>query len=938
MRTIFFILAFFCSLPAAAQQHTIVYGFRLDTVAIRSGETFSNSLWIQNNSSAAVVLFEVRSPGTKKALLHLPDSIFLQPREKRWFPLKYFANRETIQSNIQSFTIQLASRQQAVPVQGSARFLTRLEQVSGIALDTDGPEVYLSQLSRQTKVTVYCYNSGLVTTRFHLELSHIPEGLEFSGNPDELELAPGTRQQVVLLVTNKLRSTVAADFAIMIRALDVSGNQLAVKNLRMLNISDDHRLTLRRNSFSQAPPNTISLRYLTVSPGLSAYQLQGNGSFPLADSQQLRYRINADYLNRPEQKGINLYDTYIDYQSKRWGVRAGTIYDLLDFNLNGRGLRASFKPSAGRSLSIYGVENNYLLYSSHPLLPQNNGNTFALNYTDTRSGARSSSVLLLRSSNNLLQTTTTLLSGNITIPTARKIFLGVEGGYSMLQPGKEQQHPGFAAGIRFLLERGQFNLYSYNYFSSPYYGGLRRGLLQLDNSVSLSLNGKGTVSGALRLLNNNPKLLYYFGNEYLSAASQYGNAVYEIGYAKRLGLWNLTLKPYYFTQTITLQEAVKWRSASVRGKLTGSYSFASHTVFIDADNGYTFQNTSSKPEAPFLSSRINASYKSQVLGFNAMAQFNSYYLTDALALPLERPRYTFISLGPTASLALFRQKVLANTGLMYNYSGYNHSSNYSVNSNIRWRLKNNWALAADVLYGVNLQPTAYNVLQGSGASYDPGDPAGRFRYYNRQLRLGIEKSFGQSSDGNNCRLELVYYADLNANGKHDRREPAVSSVLVKVDGITAVTNQKGSVKITGERNKRYTISVISNNNWSLLEPTEITLRKNTRLEIPLVKTELLTGKLVYTAEKYSDTPPVPSGLRVKATSAGGAVFTTLTNEQGLFQLYLPENTYTVTMETAGLHFVLLSENKPVTMQYNHPKTLELNYTYRERKVEVTRFD
>ncbi|MCF3110863.1 hypothetical protein LL912_18910 [Niabella sp. CC-SYL272] len=939
MRIVFFILGIVSCLPAAAQQPLVRYGFKYDTVSIRSGETFSNSIWIENSSNTEVLLFQTNFAASVKGMLNLPDSIRLQGREKKWYPLKYFADRRTVHSNFQRFLIMLAPLQKDVTVQNAAFFTTHLQQIQGLVVDTDEPEIYLSQLSRQTSVPVRCYNNGLVPVSFHLDLSNIPEGLEFGGDINELTLAPGQQQTIVFTATNKLRNRTASDFLVLIRALDKAGNQLAIKNLRMMSMSSDKRLGLNQLSFSQSPPNTIGMRYLSVNQGLSAYQFQGNGSFFLPDSQQLRYRINADYITSPVQKGLNIYDTYIDYQSRKWGLRAGTIYDLLDFNLNGRGLKAGFKTSANRSLTFYGVENNYLLYNSLHYRPQGQGYTFAIAYQDQTSSVKNKSLTLLQSSNTWSHINTSLLSGSITIPVGKSTYIGAEAGYSLLHIKNADARSGVAGGLKIVHSNGRFRSYSYNYYSSPYYGGLKRGLLQLDNNMALDFGRNNTLFAAIRLLNNNPRLLYYFGNEYLSAASRYGNSTYEIGYGTRSGSWNIAFRPYYFTQYIQLQEKNEnWKSASLRGKINLGYAYATHTFFLEADNGYTFQNTSQRPQAPFLSSRVNTSYKGQVLGFSAFAQLNSYYLTDALALDLERPKYTFLSLGPTAGFAVFQQRVSVNVGVTYNYSGYNHSSNYAVNGNLRWHLKNNWAVTADMLYGINVQPMAYNVTQGSGTSYDPGDPSLPYRYNSRQIRVGIEKSFHNQRELQERKLELFFYADLNTNGRYDEGEPTAPGVQVRIDGTMAVTNRKGLVKFTGEKNKSYSVSILNNKNWSLLNSPEIVLTKNSRLEVALVKTELLTGKLVYVADKYADAPPPPAGIRVKAISKNGAVFMTLINEQGLFHLYLPEDQYLLSVDAGALGFTMLQENKMVQIRQQQQETVELKYTYRARKVEITQFN
>ncbi|HMI01051.1 MAG TPA: hypothetical protein VK541_01140 [Pedobacter sp.] len=914
----------------------ISYGFKLDTVAVNSGETFTNVLWIENTSNSPVTL--VQSELQKIGLLKLPDSITIGAGQKKWFPLKYMADRLTIHKNLQDIYIQLKDSRNKITVQPSASFYAQLENIQSLVIDTDQQEVYLNQVTNQARVMVRIFNNGLIPINFRLELVEIPDGLDFIGERTSMTIEPGSQETIPFIAKNKLNNRTPADFAVTIRALDVSGNVITLKRLRIMSVSSDRRLSLNQTPFYQNRPNTVALRYMSVDNSLSMYQFQGNGKYDLANDHHLNYQLNVDYFNNPNQKGVNIYDSFIDYSHKGVGIKAGNIYESLDFNLNGRGVKGTVNIDDKRSLSVYGIENDYLLFSDFNSASQ--GNTFAVSFKENNAVSDNKSLVLLHNSNLLTKSNTTLLSGTNNISLDDRQNIGLEAGYSVqdLKGNDSQPKNGGAFGVNYNLNGKRFNFYSNNYYSTPYYGGLRKGLLQLENKALMNLGQYENISARFNLMNNKPKELSSLNNSLLPVTNNYGNTTYELGYGNRIGQWSINIRPYYFGQHMEAPASDTWRSSSIRSKFNINYNNANHDFSFEADNGYTFQNTSQIPPAPFFSSRMTANYRNRILGFTGFAQFNSYYLSDALAVS-SNPKYYIYSFGPNTSFALLKQSVVVNANAMYNYFGFNRSENYSFTSNVRWRIKGDWTLSADIFYGLNMRKAAneYNPAVGPETQLS-NTRENVYRFDNKQFRIGIEKRFGGNDKNGDKKMELIYFEDLNGNGYRDNSEPFAPDILVKVEGLAAITNSKGAVVFTGAQNKLYAVSIVNNKNWSLEQTTEVYLNKNVKLEIPLVKTERLTGRLAYIADKYNDGAPSIAGLRIKAIAENGKTFSTLTNEDGMFNFYLPESKYIVSVDTEGMPYSILNPNESVEVKRSQVTDLEFKYKYTQRKVEVTKFN
>lgn len=925
------LLSLLFHLPAKSQVSTalVIYGFKQDTVAVNAGQTFSNLLWIENKSSEPVGLIQVLALGQKRiGLLKLPDTILLAAGQKRWFPLKYIADRQTIQNFFQEFKIQLKGIG-IENVQQSAFFYTQLNENQGLVLDVDQAEVYLNQATNQARIMLRCYNNSLIPVNFRLELTEVPDGLEFIGEKSTLTLESGTQETLPFIAKSKYNRA-AVDYTVLIRALDVSGKVIALRRLRIMSVASDRRLSLNQTPFLQDYPNTIALRYMTFDNSLSSYQIQGNSKYKFANGTEFSYQINTDYFNNAQQSGLNVSNSFVEYEAKSWSVKAGSIYESLDFNLNGRGIKGTVKLGEHQVLSAYGLERNYLLYSDFNNV--NTGNTIALAYTQAEPEGGNKNAVILYDRNLLTGVNTMLMSGLINFRLTDKQTLGVESGYSVQHFRQyTNQHNGVAIGLNYSLNLQGINIYSNNYYSTPWYGGLRRGLLQLENLLTVRLDKDNSLGGRFSLMNSQLKVFNGGNPIILTTADQYGNVTYELTYTSRLRHGSINLKPYYFYQYMQISNSGNWKSASMRAKINLIYSHMNHDFSVDLDNGYTFRNTSERPPSPFFSSKVNMSYRNRYIGFSAYGQYNSYYLSDVLAMP-GVSKYFSYSFGPNTRFMGFRDRLMVNMNTVYSYVGFNRSNSYSVTSNFKWQLKREWAISMDAFYSFNKQTSAYNPLA-----------MGEFQseytqnYSSRQFRFGLEKKFGSKGSAESKKLELVYFEDWNGNGYHDKGEPYASEILVKIGGVAALTNSKGEVKFLGAKDKKYEITIINDKGWSATDGTAVFLSKNIRLEIPLVKTERLTGKLTYVADKYNESVPSSSGLRVKAVAENGKVYSTVTNDEGDFSFYLPENKYSVYVETEGMPYSMLNPKEIVEIKRNKVQSLEFKYKYQRRKVDVVKF-
>lgn len=931
----------YCSLlflkPATAQ---VRYAFTKDTVKIKGGLTFSNMLRISNPYPGRVVLVQ-QNKILHKGVIALPDSLVLQASETKNFPLKYIANRQTVKSDWQLFEVSLVSQKPGVAVQQSARFYTQLTDVGGITLGTEDNEVYLSQMTNQVQVVVRCANNGFVPVTLRLQLSGIPEGLEFTGQNMHFTLQPGAHQLLPFIARNKTGMRNSADFTVNIRALDGSNNELASKIVRIISVTSARSMGLNNEMASAVLPNSAALRYASNSANSSFYQLQSNAKLRLGKESSLEYSINADQYTQKNLRGLTIYNTFANLQTKDFGLKVGNIYENLDFNLGGRGLRANINHIGPGRLSVYGVENIYQLVNQIGFNPPA-AKVYAVDYSlpVLAGGERRITALHSKDPYTGLEVNQASLKTNFNLNEGQ--VFGFEGGYSeekQITNGNAEQ-PGFSGGLNYSLTRKAMQLNMTGYYGSPYFTGLRRGLIQSDLRLQHSIGKASTIMAHMNVLSSNPKYQSQLNNPYNYGINKNAIYMYELGYGTSIGRANINVNPYFMEQRLIANNVVDaipdnkdWKSSSVRLSTAINYSGGVQSISLAADYGYTYLNSSERPPAPFHSLKVNATYNISLLGISAYMQLNPYYLTDALSVS-ENKKYSLYSVGPNARFNAFKSALNVQFNAMYNYYGFTRSSNYTAIGNMRYFLGRHWALTADVQYAVTKQ---LPIMMVDAATLATAGTNESLYYNNRQFRLGIEKQFGSNQKESMKKLELSYYEDHNSNGIKDAGEPALAGVLVKINGEVALTNSKGIVQFDNMKKDAYKVSITNTKGWSLPEPTEVFLDKNKQLQVALVKTQALNGCIKVKSDKYLKDDIQLAGIIISATDENGRFYHTLTDDKGLFCFYLPRNKYTVFIETKGMPFSIENEKEEVLLQ--GPPVGLLTFVYRDehRKVGVTHF-
>lgn len=452
-----------------------------------------------------------------------------------------------------------------------------------------------------------------------------------------------------------------------------------------------------------------------------------------------------------------------------------------------------------------------------------------------------------------------------------------------------------------------------NYFSSSYYSGLRRGVVQMEERIRYSLNSITSLYARYSWLKNDP---HYIAQTWLTPNNNNQITIYEVGLSRRIHALSLTLYPYLLSQDLTDNyfTGKALHSFSTRAALDLNYSFGKTMFSLNADYGFTKSNNPLFEEANYRSLKMNANFSASHWGINASLQTAPYYLQEEL-MPVEG-KYRQYSFGPYLRVNALKKKMDISLSGYTNYNNYGFGWNNTIDAQVKYRVDKTWQFSCQVFYNT------YSNLKNNA---------------NTQLRIGVQKSFIAANAPGLKKLELTFFGDDNANGTLDNGENLLEGVIVDVSGIIAVSNQKGKVRYSNMAKGEKKIQVKEGKGWQQLTPLKLQLLNNQHLKIPLVKCGRLTGRIVPAAQKYISEKPLLEGIRVIATDIFNRDFSSLTDETGNFYFSIPTGRYIIHIETAGQSFSITNAQKEITLEEQHNEPVIFQWLDERRKTEVKRF-
>lgn len=910
----------------SAQEHSSISAFfTQDSILLDPGQTFSNTLQIRNGKTAAINIEYIRPAKQYPNMLFVPGfKGNVDPGETIYLQTKMIAGAELLMSGEGYIEFVVAFTTNGTRDSLHTRYYLNKETKDYIAIINSGIDNFYNPAIKENNVSFFVENPDYApkSLRFNFNLSPA-QNLILAQQSLNIILQPRERKLVKIGLRAKGSPTFFTDYSLSVLAYELGKEKpIANTNIAIRTITSNRQI-LQPSNFN-TNHNFVEFAYNRMNKHYDIYRLTSNVQQQLGKDLSMEFNTVSDYFS--QYKYVNIYDTRLVLGSKKMLAELGNIYGSdYDFNINGRGLKLAYNIKDNANVELLGIDNNYMLYTN--LAQQIDfGMTVGAKYTQKIQNRLPTQVNYLYNTNPLLNTKTHLGNFSTTLDLNATSRIKVEGGMSnetSLNQEIAQQmlsKAGFAGGLSYEMAGENFSLFSNNYYSSPYYAGLRRGLLSMDEALnyritdqkSFLLKYSGLINRPLYITSNT----IYLPQQFTMYENRFVNHTIEAGFNNYNNGFSYSVLPNY-TYQYAHNSYLNVDYQAYRIKLDLSKNFQKHYFNFIVDGGMSLIDTRKEP---FYAARFLLSYRFATLSLNALADINPVTAYDLINTDTKNFRNYSLNTNYNYKTPNDRWKGTVSAGISYmnSYKGYNQF----VSNQTEYRIAKEWFATGNIFF------TRYSSKRDYMVS----------SYHNTQFQIGIKKIFGTLSSPNSSKISFKIFEDQNQNGVLDKREKVLDNVLIQIGDHVAVTNSRGMATFANLPNKEYSLTVKKNGQeLSLLSSKKVSVAKNKRYNLAVVKENTVSGRMVETKKKYDLEQTDVSGINIYAQNTStNEIRTTITDWSGGFIFRLPAGSYRIYIQNN--RYEIANNSQVVSVKDNAPvKEIIFDYVNKEVEIRVKKF-
>lgn len=643
------------------------------------------------------------------------------------------------------------------------------------------------------------------------------------------------------------------------------------------------------------------------------------GTLDLTPNDRLSLQLRSNTYSTGQVQDNHIIKA--EYLGKQWFAAAGNVTELTDFLMDGYGGKVGHNWGVRSKAEVFGIVksrtgDNKLIGTNISLVKSNN---FALTESATANfdNARSLNSYVVKQGVDMKLWNNGKLSlkggvgmdqSTLSTNTANNTIIGSTVGYNLQWLNKylsigsnllynSSSFPGFLKGQRQQTHeiRGIYKslslggYYEYTFRKQNYYTdtglysdrfnlqtsnyGARAGWSYLGGNVSFSA-GRQEQSQIADTLNNIANYLFSYLN--LNAS---------VVLFKSL---SISVNSYYGYGAIEGQEL-------------------DSTVYITTNQG---------------------SLQYKFVGLTARIDRGPYYYYEYINYLKKPEKYERTILSPFIDIRLFKNSL-----------GIRSQLNYSK------------TLPENIETSTVLATISYmNISRGFDFNINtiiPVNQASSTPYINLSVRIRLHAPFLPIRKYYDLKLQLV--KDMNGNGKMDEGEEPVAgqtiSIMTKnaLGDVTLVSNEKGNIIYRNVTKGDYITNFGMNSKLKGWLPVAgvvqtFPVTKSSLFFIPYKLSKVVEGSLHVILDSNSGTTFNPANIRVEAvsTDSTGAVFSTLTDDNGSYYLNLPSGNYIIKLGEAAFdeNFKPTQFSQMADLVNNDSKTVIFDIKQRKRGINI----
>ncbi|WP_212002535.1 hypothetical protein [Chitinophaga sp. HK235] len=800
-----------------------------------------------------------------------------------------------------------------------------LTPVNRISLQVLEPDIYLLSGKNEADVSLKCSNTGNISQKVTIAVT---DPLQSQKELTLSTLTVNGFSDTIVHFRIRIPHALMANTRNQLRITGQNANNdiIATLPVTVYNVSNqrNYAADLSPEGNATGPGHTVAIYSRMTGSDYHYLEALAGGQADLTENKKLRYQADARYFTHA--KTWMLTNTFINYQNPACDLTAGSIFRSYEMMLSGRGAAAILTPDTLFKFEAGYVNGNYNLIGS--FTGSNNEfytpyNAYFLHTSFHLSDAVNGNAQFIFQQNPEERKDDVLGGGSVgwQSPNGKHQMEG--GAYTSYSTTQEYEHDsknarGFAGAFNYTYIGKRWQGISINYYSTPFYAGVRKGVLNLDQKIIFTPSGGQPWYIRYSQFGATPQ---YISPVYKGYYDNYFLRTLELGTTKVLNEhWQLGLKPYYYEEHTEYSNGFGMISPSLQSvRLSGDLRYQGQNgqlFWITADMGVNKGNTAVYTN--FFAFRIYSGLTYKHFLLNAFIQHGPYLAGEMNQYVLPGKKYQLISISPGYSGHLFHNRL---SFQVFDYITYQSSFN---------RLYNN--LSVNTIYRVSPRLTleaGYNRIYGGFGEQING------------IDIGVRKQFGGNKVPLNTigTLDIFLFEDDNSNYSLDPGEHPARNVMVRINQEVFVTGNEGRITFKNLPNGPVKISILSAGGYFTSDRV-ISVNGKTHIQIPLHKIGVIQGHVMLQKESLSySTDESVAAIAVTAKDPTGKIFMARTNENGIFTLYAPSNTYTITVDAGSLpeKYQYVEPPQQITLTTSTPVKVGLHIQVQKRPVKVKRF-
>ncbi len=922
--------------------------FSTDRSKIKSNELASNVLRIVNNTGKEMELsLQITPPAGWKMFGKQVQQIKIKAKDSLFFPVRIrpFA---TIKGNT-NYVVNafLSSKDFTIT---NAMWYIAVDKISHWSVYTPETKIYFTGNGDTTKFEVQLRNSGNSDEALQVTLNPEKELeiLDNAGNvvfnntyPVFLKVGRDTtlrfnirhKNDEDLPVNNsgesdKYQESKRYRVKIMVkneRPIKHGANKLWTGNIDCLILPNKTKIM---DASVESLPMTVEMNVydMMTQSTYSALNIYGNRRFK--NNSMLTYYYQANFVNN--QIELNSYlgnYLFLGYYHKLFSFELGDIgSNRPGSTLNGKGIKAALN---------FGGNTLGGLFIRKPKL-------FDRYYAQGYGGFHTyrSKKLFVDNYYQHINNSWRKVEGDFATTDwnwriSRNQIIRFGGGYSLENhywiPGDIKHLTGFGWKLGYSGNFRKFNFSANSYYGSRDYTPMR-GTFSINGNAGYRINKTYTLSASGYHFSFNPNIYTYGRLVNDSLYNIQDNYSLKLNYQKDINVFIFQPK-YYTISSNPIESRTAGMAFEYRRLSRNAFKF-----FINLFAGYTGFTRNPDLKDIFVS-YVQSSVRYKRLQFNVRYYYGPYYT-------IEQVDYLRTRINPQKFYStlfydywFLKNKMKLNLNLNYFYTTIHSRSQLITRPELFYYAPNGFRFSLYARYSFYAEG-AYTRKQYHAGSNNyteeivPASATDRFEVgagikFNVNMPVGIKRYY---------RIKVIAFRDLNGNGVMDPGEKGINDMLImltKNDTLgnmntpdedlnmrpkvyELVTNGKGLVEYDNIPVGEYVITakpLTAMGGWFDGKTFYRTIDKNKVIYIPLSKGARLSGGILLERARFSNNKPVYLGnIRVTAVNVdNGKTFSTLTDKDGQFVLFVPNGTFKITINEAavGSRFEFLQNNIPI---------------------------